>query len=77
MCSRLAYAASPRIATSKYTSSLLSVMDNHLIIALGGTGGKMLRSLRRTIYQNLRREEPPTVNIRYLYVDSELSLIHI
>jgi len=52
-------------------------MDNHLIIALGGTGGKMLRSLRRTIYQNLRREEPPTVNIRYLYVDSEDSMMGI
>ena len=43
---------------------------NHLVIGLGGTGGKILRSFRKTIYQNFRSEDPTGVNIRYLYVDS-------
>jgi len=46
------------------------MINNHLIIGLGGTGGKILRSLRKTIYQNFRSEDPSGVNIRYLYVDS-------
>jgi len=43
---------------------------NHLVIGLGGTGGKILRSFRKTIYQNFRSEDPKGVNVRYLYVDS-------
>ena len=43
---------------------------NHLVIGLGGTGGKILRSFRKTIYQNFRAEDPTGVNVRYLYVDS-------
>lgn len=44
--------------------------SNHLLLGLGGTGGKILRSFRKTIYQNFRSTEPKGVNIRYLYVDS-------
>jgi hypothetical protein len=44
---------------------------NHLVIGLGGTGGKILRSLRKTIYQSFRKEDPNGVNVRYLYVDSD------
>jgi hypothetical protein len=43
---------------------------NHVLIGLGGTGGKILRAFRRTIYQNYRAEQPKGPNIRYLYVDS-------
>lgn len=45
-------------------------VENHLIIGLGGTGGKILRSFRKAVYQNFRTTEPTNVNIRYLYVDS-------
>jgi Tubulin like len=44
--------------------------SNHLLIGLGGTGGKILRSFRKTIFQNFRSEDPKGVNVRYLYVDS-------
>jgi Tubulin like len=44
--------------------------SNHLVIGLGGTGGKILRSFRKTIFQNFRSEDPKGVNVRYLYVDS-------
>jgi hypothetical protein len=44
--------------------------SNHLIIGLGGTGGKILRAFRKQIFQNFRAEDPTGVNVRYLYVDS-------
>jgi hypothetical protein len=43
---------------------------NHLLIGLGGTGGKILRSLRKTIYRNFRSEQPKGANLRYFYIDS-------
>ena len=52
-------------------------MENHLIIGLGGTGGKIIRSLRKMIYQNLRQEDPESINLRYLYVDSDSSIMNI
>jgi hypothetical protein len=43
---------------------------NHLLIGLGGTGGKILRSFRKTIFQEFRSEQPKGANVRYLYIDS-------
>jgi len=45
-------------------------MSNHLIIGLGGTGGKIIREFRKTVYQQYRKESPDGVNVEYLYVDS-------
>jgi len=45
-------------------------MNNHLIIGLGGTGGKIIRSFRKAVYSEFRKEEPEGVSIEYLYVDS-------
>lgn len=48
-------------------------MSNHLIIGLGGTGGSIIRALRKRIYEEFRSEEPEgNANIEYLYVDSNL-----
>lgn len=56
--------------------------NNHLIIGLGGTGGRVIRAFRKTIFQEHRNVEPrhydekqgvwlPAVaRIGYLYVDS-------
>ena len=55
---------------------------NHLIIGLGGTGGRVIRAFRRTVFQEHRNVEPriwdeqsqtwlPAISrIGYLYVDS-------
>ena len=51
------------------------IHHNHLIIGLGGTGGNIIRSLRKTIYQNYRQEDPPNVNLRFLYVDTSAELM--
>jgi len=50
-------------------------MSNHLIIGLGGTGGKIIRSFRKTIFQEFRQERPDNVSIEYLYVDSDASMM--
>lgn len=43
---------------------------NHLVIGLGGTGGKVIRAFRRQIYSEFRSEVPAGVNLQFLYVDS-------
>jgi len=46
-------------------------MSNHLIIGLGGTGGKIIRAFRKIIFQEFRKTEPDEVNVGYLYIDSD------
>lgn len=49
-------------------------MANHLIIGLGGTGGSVLRALRKRIYEEFRSNDPAgDAHIEYLYVDSSLA----
>ena len=43
---------------------------NHVIIGLGGTGGKVLREMRKRVYEEFRSNEPDKVYLEYLYVDS-------
>src|SRR5215813_11555737 len=50
-------------------------MENHLVIGLGGTGGKIIRSLRKAIFQEFRTLEPETAKIRFLYVDSSKEMM--
>ncbi len=46
-------------------------MENHLIIGLGGTGGKVLREMRKRIFEEFRSNDSSSVvHIEYLYVDS-------
>lgn len=46
-------------------------MSNHLIIGLGGTGGKILREFRKRIYEEFRTVEPGHgLHLDYVYVDS-------
>jgi hypothetical protein len=48
---------------------------NHLIVGLGGTGGKIIRSFRKTVYREFRKENPSGVNIGYLYIDSSKEMM--
>jgi hypothetical protein len=50
---------------------------NHLILGLGGTGGKIIRAFRKAIYQEFRKESPDGVNIGYLYVDSSTEMMDV
>jgi len=44
---------------------------NHLLIGLGGTGGRVLRSFRKLAYQAFRENIPDSISIDYLFVDSD------
>ncbi|MDM8547331.1 tubulin-like doman-containing protein [Candidatus Venteria ishoeyi] len=50
-------------------------MSNHLIIGLGGTGGKIIRALRKIIFQEFREADPEALDIGYLYIDSDRSMM--
>lgn len=46
-------------------------MSNHLVIGLGGTGGRIIRAFRKKIFERFRTEEPESsVNLRYLFLDT-------
>jgi hypothetical protein len=49
---------------------------NHLIIGLGGTGGKVIRAMRKKVFEQFRSHHPPTANLDYLYIDSSDELMH-
>lgn len=49
---------------------------NHLVIGLGGTGGKSIRALRKLIYSERRKRDDNNTNeIEYLYVDSSSEMM--
>lgn len=48
---------------------------NHVIVGLGGTGGKVIRALRKLIFQEFRSEAPEGVPLGWLYVDSSGELM--
>ncbi|MVM36416.1 hypothetical protein GO730_00140 [Spirosoma sp. HMF3257] len=50
-------------------------MANHLLIGIGGTGGKIIRAFRKTIYQEFRQTKPDNAHIGYLYIDSSDELM--
>lgn len=45
-------------------------MINHILIGLGGTGGKVMAAFRRTLHDLEGTAEPATPALGYLYVDS-------
>lgn len=48
-------------------------MANHLFIGLGGTGGKILREMRKRVFEEFDSNTPGTGNVQleYIYVDSD------
>src|SRR5574344_193822 len=46
--------------------------NNHLIVGLGGTGGKVIRQLRKTLERNkdAQGNTPTDARFDYLYVDT-------
>lgn len=53
-------------------------MANHLIIGLGGTGGKILREFRKRYFEEFKNFAPhDDTHIDYLYVDSSASDIQM
>ena len=49
--------------------------ENHIIIGLGGTGGSILRSFRRRIFQTYNDEDTMRLPLGFVYVDSSLEMM--
>lgn len=52
-------------------------MQNHLLIGLGGTGGKILRALRKNVFQEFRSNDPEIIKLQYLYIDSSKEMMGV
>ena len=49
--------------------------ENHILIGLGGTGGKVLKAFRKRLYQEYSAEERDQLPIGFLYVDSSIEMM--
>lgn len=49
--------------------------ENHILIGLGGTGGKVLKAFRKRLYQEYSAEEREQLPIGFLYVDSSIEMM--
>lgn len=46
--------------------------ENHILIGLGGTGGKVLKAFRKRLFQEYNDDERAKLPIAFLYVDSSI-----
>ena len=42
--------------------------ENHILVGLGGTGGKVLKAFRKRLFQEYSSEERAKLSIGYVYV---------
>ena len=49
--------------------------ENHILIGLGGTGGKILKAFRKRMFQRYSEEERNELPIGYMYVDSSMEMM--
>jgi hypothetical protein len=45
-------------------------MENHILIGLGGTGGKVLKEIRKRLFAEFKEDERNQLPIGFVYVDS-------
>ncbi len=45
-------------------------MENHILIGLGGTGGKVLKEIRKRLFAEFKEDERKKLPIGFVYVDS-------
>ncbi|MDR2474940.1 MAG: tubulin-like doman-containing protein [Bacteroidales bacterium] len=48
----------------------MSLQENHILIGLGGTGGKVLKAFRKRLFAEFNAEERGKLPIGFIYVDS-------
>lgn len=49
--------------------------ENHILVGLGGTGGKVLKAFRKRLYQEFNAEQRSQLPIGFLYVDSSIEMM--
>lgn len=54
----------------------MELKNNHIIIGLGGTGGKIIKAFRKRLYQDYSPEEREKLPIGFVYVDSSMEMMN-
>lgn len=49
--------------------------ENHILVGLGGTGGKILKAFRKRLYQEFNADERAKLPIGFVYVDSSVEMM--
>lgn len=49
--------------------------ENHILIGLGGTGGKVLKAFKKRLYQEYNDDQRARLPIAFLYVDSSIEMM--
>ena len=50
--------------------------QNHILVGLGGTGGKVLKAFKKRLFQEFTPEERAKLPIGFLYVDTTDEMMH-
>ena len=55
---------------------MIDVKDNHVFIGIGGTGGKILKAIRKRLFQENSTEERRKLPLGFVYVDSSMEMMN-
>lgn len=53
-----------------------NLQQNHILVGLGGTGGKVLKAFKKRLFQEFTPEERAKLPIGFLYVDTTDEMMH-
>lgn len=48
----------------------MNIQENHIVVGLGGTGGRVIRAFRKRIFNEFNKDERDRLPIGYIYVDA-------
>ncbi len=54
---------------------MIKLTENHILVGLGGTGGKILKAFRKRLFQEYTPEERNGLPIGFVYVDSSIEMM--
>ena len=49
--------------------------ENHILVGLGGTGGKVLKAFKKRLFQEYNQDERNALPIGFIYVDSTIEMM--
>ena len=60
-----------KLSTFLKERKTMTIQENHILIGLGGTGGRVIRAFRKRIYNEFGKEDREKLPIGYVYVDAD------
>lgn len=55
---------------------MIEVKENHIFVGIGGTGGKILKAVRKRLFQENTTDERRKLPLGFVYVDSSLEMMN-